>query len=99
MDVAGKPKLKFGIKQTLTYALEGIMVKKEVFTTIYTANLQNRELVETGQALVITGVLKESEYKDKDGQKRIKRTMDADLIELQSEQLEAFIPVPDLPSF
>ena len=99
MDVAGKPKLKFTIKQTLTYKLDEVMVKKEVFTTIYCANLQNRELVETGQALVLTGVLKESEYKDKEGQKRTKRTMDADLIELHNEQLDAFVPMEDAPNF
>jgi hypothetical protein len=99
MDVAGKPKLKFSIKKTETYKHQEEIVKKEVFTTVYAANLQFREKVETGQALVVTGVLKESEYKNKDGIKVLKRTMDADLIELHEDQISFFKPMDDAPSF
>ena len=99
MDVAGKPTLKFTLKEILTYKLDEIMVNKELFTTIYCQNLQSRELVETGQALVVTGVLKETEYKNNNGEKRMKRTMEADSIELKSDQLDAFIPADDVPSF
>lgn len=99
MDVAGRPTLKFGLKEILTYKLDEVMVKKDVFTTIYCTNLQTKEIVETGQALQLTGVLKESEYKTSEGEKRTKRILQADLIELQSEQMSAFIPVTDAPTF
>ena len=99
MDVAGRPTLKFGLKEILTYKLDEVMVKKDVFTTIYCTNLQTKEIVETGQALQLTGVLKESDYKTSEGEKRTKRILQADLIELQSEQMSAFIPVPDAPTF
>ena len=99
MDVAGKAKLKFALKENLTYKMDELVVKKEVFTTIYCSNLQSISVVETGQALVITGVLKESEYKDNEVQKRVKRTMDADSIRLVSDQMDAFIPADDAPTF
>lgn len=99
IEMAGKPVMRFNIKTTSTYTMDEKLVKKEVFTRVYAPNLQFSQIVETGQALVITGQLKESQYTDRDGEKRTKRSMDADSIRLQSEQLSTFQEVEDAPTF
>jgi hypothetical protein len=99
IDLAGKPMLKCRIRTTSTYKHDEKEVKKEVFTTVYAADLQTSTIFETEQHLVLVGQLTEKEWSNKDGEKGVKRTLILDSVRLKSEQIDAFKPVEDAPEF
>lgn len=96
-EIAGKTTLTGRIRTLETYKDGEFLVKRELFTTIYTTDLQNATILETGQEVTITGQLKEQNYKNSDGENMVKRTMVADSIRLKTEQLEVWKPVDDVP--
>lgn len=99
MEIAGKTNLKGRIRTLQTYKDGEILVKRELFTTIYTTDLQKATILETGQEVIITGLLKEQNFTNNDGEKIVKRTMVASSIKLTTEQLEAWKGKEDAPEF
>jgi hypothetical protein len=85
--VAGKPKLKYTIMNQSTTMVAGQPFTSFEYTTCYDQNLSNEPLILSEQRLVLTGQLKLSSWKDNDGNKKEKRTLDVDSVSVKDNQL------------
>lgn len=97
IDVAGKPNLKYRIVNISFYKFMDKQIKKEESTICYDSVLSNEPVILSRQRLNITGSLKVSDWTDKEGVKRTKRSMDVAFVKYVNMQAELKAPDEELP--
>jgi hypothetical protein len=95
---AGKIVLRYTIMTSTTNSEEGKIVRTEVRTNIIDPKPTNEQLLLTRKELAVQGVLKVNVWQDKGGERREKRTMVAESVELVNKQLTIDeTPSPEAP--
>jgi hypothetical protein len=84
---AGKTVMRYVIISTSTEKEGDRMVKTEVKTNMIDQHPTHERLLVTRKDVIVKGVLKISVWNDQEGNKREKRTMDVDSVELVDNQL------------
>jgi hypothetical protein len=84
-EVMGIPKVSILHKEVSSYNFMGQPTIKEVFTKVYDVDLSRMEIYQSGEELVITGNLKIGHFRDKEGNQKETRTLDAIKVEYKNK--------------
>lgn len=93
VNLSGKTVLRYAILTVQTNREGDKLVKTEIKTNMLDSDPTHEEILLTKNAVIITGVLKITHWKDQVGIKHEKRTMDVHSLRLEKEQISLNEPL------
>jgi hypothetical protein len=95
--IAGKTTLLYTLKHTETYKEGDLDVENDLITYIYDSNLQHVNLLVPGHKYIVTGVLRLTKWTNAGGTENVRRTMEANSLQLSEQELNSDPPAEEPP--